>query len=218
MARWAMAIDLKRCTGCQACAVACKAENLTPPGIKWARVLDYESGSYPNTKREFFPMLCMHCDDPSCVPVCPTGASIQREDGIVWVDYDKCIGCEQCRVACPYDARHLYEERVSYFAAGFTPVEELNPELIGLQKPKIGTVQKCTFCMHRINAGIEQGLKPGIDWEATPACVNACPTGARTFSDLEDHDSEVSRLVRYRYGYQFRPEMETEPCVYYLPA
>jgi phenylacetyl-CoA:acceptor oxidoreductase subunit 1 len=218
MARWGMVIDLKRCTGCQACAIGCKAENLTPPGIKWARVLDYETGRYPKTRREFRPVLCMHCQNPPCVAVCPTGASMQREDGIVWVDYTRCIGCEQCRVACPYDARHLYEDRVPYFETGFTPLEEVNLELIGIQKHKSGTVQKCTFCMHRINAGIKAGLKPGIDWEATPACVNACPTGARIFGDLNDPKSEVSRLIKYRYGYQYRAELDTKPSVYYLPA
>jgi phenylacetyl-CoA:acceptor oxidoreductase subunit 1 len=218
MAKYGMVIDLKRCTACQACVLACKAENFTPPGIKWARLLDYETGSFPKTRREFLPMLCMHCEDAPCVEVCPTGASIKREDGLVLVDHDKCIGCQYCVVACPYNSRYYYEDEVPYFSLGLTPIEEFNPELIGVQRQQVGVVQKCHFCKHRIDTGIKKGLKPGFDWEATPACVNACPARARVFGDLDDPNSEVSRLIRSGRAFQLLPELGSKPSVYYLPA
>ena len=217
MTRWSMVIDLKRCLGCQACVLACKAENFTSPGIKWTRMQDHESGTYPNTKREFLLTLCMHCEDAPCVKVCPTGASIKREDGIVWVDYDKCMGCKYCIVACPYNSRYYHKDQVSYFSPGFTPSEEFNTGLIGVQTQQGGTVQKCHFCKHRIDAGIEKGLKPGVDWDATPACVIACPARARVFGDLDDPNSEVSRLVRLGRSFRLLPELDTKPSVYYLP-
>jgi len=218
MARYGMVIDLKRCIGCQACTVACKAENFVPPGIKWNRVLDYTTGKYPNVSRHFLPMPCMHCVNAPCVQVCPTGASYKRADGIVLTDYDKCMGCRYCDIACPYDRRYFYEEKVSYFPPGFIPPEEFKSDLLGVKAHQVGTVQKCTFCVHRIDAGIQKGLMPGVDWEASPACVNACPTGARIFGDLDDPDSEVSRLIVSRRGYQLLPELGTEPSVYYLPV
>ncbi len=154
----------------------------------------------------------MHCEEAACVDVCPTGATSKRDDGIVMVDYDKCTGCRYCMVACPYDARYSNDKKDTYFPTGLTP-----PEEFGYQKHKLGTVEKCTFCAPRIDEGIKMGLKPGIDWEATPACVNACPTGARFFGDLNDPDSEVSKLVRERHVFQLLTEMGTKPGVYYLP-
>lgn len=207
-----MVIDLKRCIGCQACTVACKAENFLPPNIKWNRVMDYATGMYPWTRRSFLPRPCMHCEDAACVDVCPTGASSKRDDGIVIIDYDKCTGCRYCVVACPYDARYANDQKDPYFPPGLTPYEEF-----GYQKHKLGTVEKCTFCATRIDEGVKKGLKPGVDWEATPACVNACPTGARSFGDLNDPDSEVSKLVRERHPFQLLTEMGTKPGVYYLP-
>lgn len=218
MAKWGMLIDLKRCIACQACVLACKAENFIPPSIRWCKIVDYETGSYPRTRRELLPMLCMHCNDAPCVEVCPTGATIKREDGIVWVDYDKCMGCKYCVVACPYNSRDYYEDRVSYFPLGFTPYEEFNPELIGVQTQQVGTAQKCNFCKHRIDAGLRKGLRPGIDWDATPACVNACPSRARVFGDLDDPHSEISLLIKSGRAFRLLPEQGTEPAVYYLPT
>ena len=155
MTRWAMVADLRRCVGCQTCTAACKQANGTPPGVQWRRVLDLEVGEYPAVKRAFVPVGCMHCDDPPCMHVCPTTATRKRADGIVTVDYDLCIGCAYCAVACPYEARYKVN----------------------------GIATKCTFCVERIDAGTAKGLKPGVDPEATPACVNSCIANALHFCD-----------------------------------
>ncbi|MFH0947034.1 MAG: 4Fe-4S dicluster domain-containing protein [Planctomycetota bacterium] len=118
MTRYGMVIDLKRCYGCFACVMACKAKNHTPPGVFWARLLKGETGEYPNTVRQALPVLCFQCEEPSCLTVCPTGATVQHEDGIVTVDKEKCIGCNYCKMACPYGARYMVEEYKSYFPEG----------------------------------------------------------------------------------------------------
>jgi molybdopterin-containing oxidoreductase family iron-sulfur binding subunit len=199
MARYGMIIDLKRCIGCHTCTIACKIENSTRPGIFWNKVADWEEGTYPLVSRHFLPTLCMHCDNPCCVEVCPTGASYQREDGIVLVDYDKCVGCGYCIVACPYGARYRNEERRGYFGAELTPNEEL-----GYKQHQVGVTEKCTFCVKRVEAGEE------------PACVQACPTEARIFGDLADPYSKVCQLIRSRHGFQLLQELDTGPAVYYL--
>lgn len=200
MARFGMIIDLKRCIGCHACTIACKVENCTAPGIFWARVVDEEKGSFPQVRRRFLPKLCMQCQNPPCVDVCPTGASFQREDGIVLINSDKCIGCGYCIVACPYGARYRNPAKRGYFG------EELNPqEKLGYEEHEVGVAEKCTFCVHRLEKGQE------------PACVQVCPTDARIFGVLDNSLSEVSQLIRVRYGFQLLPELNTEPCVYYLP-
>ncbi|MFC1815755.1 sulfate reduction electron transfer complex DsrMKJOP subunit DsrO [Thermodesulfobacteriota bacterium] len=195
-----MVIDLKRCTGCHACTLACKLENSTKPGIFWNRVWDQEVGHYPVVSRRFLPGLCMHCENAPCVEVCPTGASYKREDGIVLVDPDKCVGCKYCVVACPYGARYYNDGKVGYFGAELTPAEEL-----GYREHKLGVVEKCTFCLHRVEQGRE------------PACVQTCPTKARYFGDLDDPSSEVSHLRRSKQGFQLLKELGTDPSVYYLP-
>src|SRR3990172_2934190 len=196
-----MVIDLKRCIGCHACTVACKLENATPPGVFWCRCLEVETGKYPLAKRSFVPVLCNHCDDPPCLRACPSGATTKREeDGLVLVDADLCIGCKACMEACPYEARFFLDEIRPYYPAGFTPFEE-----VGYKRHQKGTVSKCTFCDQRLERGL------------LPACVETCPTVARTFGDFDDPDSEVSRLIRQRYAIQLRPEEGTNPTVYYLP-
>lgn len=216
MARLGMVIDLRKCVGCQACTVACKVENFVPKGIFWNKVYDYEVGEYPAVTRVFLPVPCMHCKKPACKDVCPTGATTQRKDGIVFIDYDKCIGCRYCEIACPYQARALYQKEALYYEES-TVYEEFP---FGLRSPqqrhKIGADSKCTFCMHRIDRGSKEGLKVGVDPEATPMCVNACPAKARYFGDLDDPDSEVSRLIRQRAGIRLLEELGTDPSVYYL--
>ena len=217
MARWGMVIDLKKCTGCQTCTVACKVENFTPPGVLWARTYDYEEGTYPAVTRRFLPGVCMHCGDPPCRDVCPTEATVKREDGIVYIDYDKCIGCQACALACPYDARFFLEDGNGYFERA-TPYEEFPYELRAPSQRFVpGTMTKCTFCMHKIDDGLAQGLTPGVDPEATPACVLSCIANARYFGDFDDPQSEVSRLTRERAGFQLLDALGTDPSVRYLP-
>ena len=118
-----MVADLRRCVGCQTCTAACKHANATPPGVQWRRVLDMEFGEYPQVQRVFVPVGCQHCDEPPCMEVCPTTATKQRADGIVTIDYDLCIGCSYCAVACPYQAR--YKTDRASFAYGAPTQSEL---------------------------------------------------------------------------------------------
>ena len=199
MARLGMAIDLKLCINCHSCAVACKSVNFTPPGVFWCRVLEKEEGKFPSARRVVLPVLCNHCQEAPCVRVCPTGASYQREDGIVLIDYDKCIGCKACITACPYEARSYIEAIRGYFGDVLTPYEEF-----GYKKHQEGVVEKCNLCYERLEKGLE------------PACVEACPTSCRQFGDLDDPNSEVSKLLRARYSFQLQAELGTKPSVSYI--
>jgi len=206
MARLGMVIDLKRCYGCYACVMACKLKNHTPPGVFWSRLLKGEAGTYPNTVRQALPVLCMQCEEPSCVEVCPTGATYQRpEDGIVVVDKNKCMGCKYCIMGCPYGARYSVERWESYFPDGLplSPYEEF-AKSFWEEHSGVGVATKCDFCLDRLGTGKE------------PACVEACPAKARTFGDLDDPDSEVSVLIRRHRGTQLNPELGNKPKVYYL--
>jgi phenylacetyl-CoA:acceptor oxidoreductase 27-kDa subunit len=186
--RWAMVADLRRCVGCQTCTAACKQANGTPPGVQWRRVLDLETGEYPAVKRAFVPVGCMHCDDPPCMTVCPSTATRKRADGIVTIDYDLCIGCAYCMVACPYEARAKVD----------------------------GVATKCTFCVERIDAGLAKGLQPGVDPEATPACVNSCIASALHFGDADDPQSNISELLAENQSFRMHEDLETGPGFYYL--
>jgi phenylacetyl-CoA:acceptor oxidoreductase subunit 1 len=214
MARWGMVIDLKKCMGCYACMITCKQVHFLPPGMFWCRVVISETGEYPHVVKHVYPVLCNHCKDAPCVTVCPTGASTQREDGIVTIDYDKCVGCDYCVIACPYQQRTLYEGEREYFPGqGYTELEVVGRELYPLHK---GTAVKCNFCVERIDRNICNGLKPGVDREATPMCVNICPPKARHFGDLDDPNSKVSVLIGQRMGFQIHSELGTNPSVYYI--
>ena len=200
MPRWGMVIDLGLCVGCDACTMACKAENGTPPGIWYAPVYEKEVGRYPNVKRMFIPTLCNHCEDAPCLNACPTGAIFKREDGIVMVNEEVCCGSQACVAACPYGAMHFLETEESEFGGELTPLEKMN-----FAQWETGTVQKCTFCAHRIDQGVYE-----------PACVETCPANCRFFGDLDDPQSEVSQRVRNRNAQQPREEYGTKPSVYYL--
>jgi Fe-S-cluster-containing dehydrogenase component len=205
-----MVIDQSKCTGCGYCTLACRAHNDIAPDISWNEVsLVGEIKGH----LIYLPRPCMHCEQAPCVEVCPVGASYYRDDGIVMMDYDRCIGCRYCQVACPYGARSFNWEA---FTAPNPAVPEWGqPEV--KRRPR-GVPEKCSFCYQRIDRGLAAGLIPGVDADATPACVVACPTGARAFGDLNDPNSKVSILLCEHTFYRLRPELGTAPRVYYLPA
>jgi tetrathionate reductase subunit B len=187
--RLAMVIDLDRCFGCQACAVACKAEHGVVLGGFRSWVSEREVGSYPKVRRAFLPRLCNHCEKPPCLDVCPTGATHRRDDGLVAIDKERCIGCRHCMQACPYGAR--------YFNATSTIHEAAFPAATH------GTVDKCDFCAHRVDRGV------------VPACVNTCPAGARLFGDLLEPGAALARLAAEKRLRPLLPERETQPAVLY---
>ncbi len=226
MTRYGMVIDLDRCTGCRACMVACKVENTTPQGIFWMYVFRHEEGTYPNTRTWFMPRPCMHCDNAPCVKVCPVGARYKREDGLTATDFDRCIGCRYCEVACPYGVNYFNwgKPEDNYYIdwkdpdllplIGDEKVPYANPALqqaYGRENRRIaggghqkGVMEKCTFCVHRMNTGLP------------PACVNVCPTQAIKVGDLDDPDGEPARLLRDKPYFRLLEEAGTSPRVYYV--
>lgn len=203
--RLAMAIDLHRCFGCNACSVACKMANNLPNEIWWNRVqtiggdsVDTAAGTYPNNQMQHLPINCQHCENPPCTKACPVGATYKREeDGIVIQDYDKCIGCRMCMVACPYNARSFNWKKPEYYvehAVGDVdaPVHQYN------------VVEKCTFCVNRIARG------------GKPACMALCPGRARYWGDLDDPNSEVSKAIQGRNTVKLLEEKGTKPSIFYL--
>lgn len=204
--RWGMVIDQDKCVGCGHCTMACRAANDVSPDISWNRIIEDEE------TETYLSIPCMHCEDAPCVHVCPVKATYHRPDGIVMMDYDRCIGCRYCEMACPTGSRSFNWE-------AFT---EANPAVPQWGQPEIprrprGVVEKCSFCYQRIDRGLALGLMPGVDLAATPACVVACPTGARIFGDLNDPDSAVSRALAENPSYRLREDLGTEPRVHYLP-
>ena len=159
------------------------------------------------------PLPCMHCENAPCVDICPVGATYHRADGIVMMDYERCIGCRYCQLACPYGARSFNWE--TYTGENTAVPEWGEPEIE--RRPR-GVVEKCSFCFHRIDRGLAEGLTPGVDRQATPACVAVCPVGARIFGDLNDPDSPVSQALAKYPAVQLRQGLGTEPRVFYLPA
>ncbi len=199
--RYGMVIDLSKCVGCNACAVACKQENGTPPGILWSKVIQYESGVYPNARLKFLPMLCMHCQEAPCLEVCPTGATYRAEGGLILVNDALCLTCRYCIMACPYEARTYNSKRPQPYYTGQELTEAEKIEY--LQHPK-GSIEKCTFCAHRLRQGKQ------------PACVATCLSNARIFGDLDDPEAEVSRLVASGAAKTWLEEQGTKPSVFYI--
>jgi Fe-S-cluster-containing dehydrogenase component len=208
--QWAMVINQDKCIGCGYCTKACRATNDINPDISWNPVI--ESGEISGRKI-FTPRPCMQCKHAPCVEVCMVKASYYRPDGIVMMDYDKCIGCRYCEVACPYQAR----------AFNWEAFDGKNPAVPRWGSPEVerrprGVVEKCSFCFHRIDRGIANGLTPGVDDSASPACVVACPMGGRIFGDLNDPESNVSQLLASHTYTRLREDLGTGPRVYYIDA
>lgn len=204
MTKYGMAISLDRCIGCQTCANACKMQNNVPMGLLWNRVItegcdviDGAVGVYPNLTRTYVPLACQHCENPACQRVCPTGATYKDDMGRVQIDYDKCIGCRMCMAACPYNARVFNWE---------DPVRDPDFNYGDKDVPvrTKGVMEKCTMCKERTDRGDE------------PMCVVCCPTKARTFGDLDDPNSDVSRMIREKHAYVLLEEQGTKPQVHYF--
>jgi molybdopterin-containing oxidoreductase family iron-sulfur binding subunit len=216
---FAYALDLSRCIGCRRCVYACAAENnqSRDPQLHWIRVLSmekekgidfahadayYQAGEVPEEGHFYVPVSCQQCRNPPCTKVCPTGATWVEPDGIVVIDYDWCIGCRYCMAACPYGARHF-----NWTEPGI-PSGELNPKthyLGNRPRPK-GVVEKCTFCIQRTRAG------------RYPACVEACPVGARKFGNLLDKDSEIRYIIEHKRVLVLKEELNTVPRFFYFYA
>lgn len=223
MPRWGMVIDLDRCTACQACTVACRAENNVPfagpeeaakgRAIFWNELIPMVEGEFPHLKARFIPRPCMHCDNPPCVRVCPVRATYKNEEGIVAQIYSRCIGCRLCMAACPYTARSFN------WLHGDWPADmeqALNPDVS--LRPK-GVVEKCLFCIQRLRKAKERAGAGKLEDAAVvrlPACVQTCPAGARYFGDLDDPESTVSKLARSPRAFRLLEELGTQPKVFYL--
>lgn len=209
--RWAMVIDLQKCAGCHACTIACIAENKLPPGVVYRPVIDQEIGTYPHVSRSFLPRPCQQCENPPCVPVCPVGASYQRPDGIVAIDYDRCIGCRYCIASCPYNARSF--DAGTHYTDGtpaVQPYEKAPTFEYGEKRVRengqspVGNARKCTFCVHRLEEGM------------VPACVASCVGRATFIGDASDPESLVHELIGRRNAQTLKPEAGTRPRVHYL--
>ncbi len=221
--RWAMIVDLDRCTGCQACVVACQAENNVPTvgeaetakgrWLHWIHVERYWEGEYPNIKARFMPVMCQQCSEAPCEPVCPVFATYHTPEGLNAQVYNRCIGTRFCGSACPYKVRTYNWLRPEFPE----PLhEQLNPDVTVRSR---GLIEKCSFCIQRIRrVEIEartQEREP-IDGEIQPACVQTCPPGALVFGDLNDPESRVSQLARSHRSFKLLGELGTDPGVIYL--
>jgi dimethyl sulfoxide reductase iron-sulfur subunit len=225
--RLGMVIDQNRCIGCWTCSVACKSINNEPLGIHWNRVLtarpnenarasepstraiDVPYGEFPNVQLAYQPTSCQHCQNAPCEKVCPVGATFRREDGVVLVDLERCIGCRYCMAACPYGARSFTWERGQYapdFPVGYGQEYRSEGRLVFTPERPVGVTEKCTLCVERVDKGQK------------PMCVEACPAGARIFGDLNDSRSEVSLAVQQQGGRQLLGELGTDPSLAYLPV
>ena len=169
-----------------------------------------EFGEYPDVQRAFVPVGCSTATSRRACDVCPTTATKKRADGIVTIDYDLCIGCAYCAVACPYQAR--YKTDRASFAYGMPTTSEAAAP----RRARLAVATKCTFCVDRIDAGLAKGLKPGVDPEATPACVNACISSALAFGDLDDPQSNVSKLLAENQHFRMHEELGTGPGFFYI--
>jgi molybdopterin-containing oxidoreductase family iron-sulfur binding subunit len=221
--RWVLIVDLDRCTGCQACVVACQAENNVPTvgedetiegrWLHWIHIERYWEGEYPNIKARFMPVMCQQCTAAPCEPVCPVFATYHTPEGLNAQIYNRCIGTRFCGSACPYKTRTYNWLRPEFP----DPLhEQLNPDVTIRSR---GLIEKCTFCVQRIRRiEIEaqaQGREP-VDGEILPACVQTCPPNALVFGDLNDPSSRVSQLATSHRSFKLLGELGTDPGVIYL--
>ena len=196
--RYGLLVDLRRCVGCGSCQVSCKMENSVPMGHFRAKVDFADEGAYPTAKRHFFPKLCNHCSEPPCVEVCPVpGATYKREDGIVMVNRDLCIGCGRCADTCPYGARYLHPHLP--IRNDPKPYAKEVKEVRGKTAKELLMVDKCDYCSHRLAEGEE------------PACVRNCVGRARIFGDMNDPNSHISKLKASNRTEEWNPEAGTKP-------
>jgi Fe-S-cluster-containing dehydrogenase component len=223
MARWGMVVDLDRCTGCSGCVTACHAENnIGPAGPDqaargrakhWIRVERYWEGTFPDVRLKFRPVMCQQCAAAPCEPVCPTYASHRTADGLNAQVYNRCIGTRYCANACPYSVRFFD----FYNPSWDKPLQlQLNPD-VSLRE--VGVMEKCTFCVQRIRAAqtdAKAEKRAVRDGEIQPACVQACAPRALVFGDLDDPESEVSRLAELQRGTKLLEDLGTQPSVTYL--
>ncbi len=209
------ALNLSICVGCRRCAEACHQENNhdRPSHNSYIRVFELENGSIdlangdatydhpvPATGKYYMPVQCHHCDNAPCTKVCPVEATWKEQDGIVVVDYNWCIGCRYCEAACPYHARRFNWKKPEI------PPEQVNPDQ-GLLSNRVrpqGVMEKCTFCLHRTREG------------RLPACLEACPTGARVFGDLADPDSDIRWVLANKRVFILKEELGTKPRFFYF--
>ena len=223
--KFAMVINLNNCVGCAACDIACKSENNVPENFHWSNHLIETSGTFPDVRYRYIPVLCNHCDNAPCVEVCPTNAMHKDANGMTLHDADMCIGCQACALACPYEAIYYnhrkphrrYRDESSALpgrlASGKetaektkTPIPYYNPDRASTYKgvrPK-GIVEKCTFCDHRVKEG------------KLPWCVVSCPSNARIFGDLNNPQSEVRKLLGKHAPKVLQKHKGTRPNVYYI--
>ncbi|UCE20504.1 MAG: 4Fe-4S dicluster domain-containing protein [Gemmatimonadota bacterium] len=223
-----MVIDLRRCVGCGACMIACKNENNVQENVAWASRISRTVGRFPYPKYEYMPTLCNHCEKAPCVKGCPTGAMHKADGDITMHSPGKCIGCRYCITNCPYGVIHFNEEgkhrfwsndkpliengtasarEVTQKARGrvlpyYNPARELSNPGTGIRRK--GIVEKCTFCDHRLIKG------------ELPYCVEACPTDARIFGDLNDPNSEVNQILSKFNSRRLKEDLGTEPKVFYV--
>ncbi|MDP2952657.1 MAG: 4Fe-4S dicluster domain-containing protein [Chloroflexota bacterium] len=200
MARYGLAVDLARCTGCYACVIACKSENSTRPGLSWIRIQEQEEGEFPKVAISYTPMLCMQCGEVPCAQPCPTGAISRDPGGIVLINQESCYcGAHPCVDACPFGVLFVNEGKRSYFPEHTTPMDdeayEAHPD---------GMVEKCDFCYQRISEG------------DPPACVQACPSRAMVFGDLDQETSDLARLVTGGNAEPLSEALEVNPSVFYV--
>lgn len=243
MTRWAMVIDLDKCVACQGCSIACRFENNTPVAspeeaqlgraIRWNDVFPLpqhgvehepsETVNFSSVRTHYLTRPCMHCENPPCVKVCPVGATYQDDEGLVRQNYARCIGCRFCTVACPYGVRYFNWYKPQWE----TPLEQhLTPDrVVGrgqLEGPAVrpkGVVEKCTFCIHRLQKAHARAEAEGRDFRAddyVPACVQTCTGKARFFGDLDDPNSTVARLSQSLRAFRLLEEAGTHPKVIYL--